>query len=258
MLLNGDEILKARRAGEIVIDPFLTANINSHSYDVSLGPFYYQQRPYKTWWLRKGFPTIISDTNVYNPYDEQHTKDAWELCRADEASLLGYVTEGIGRNDLVIPIGPKEIILAHTLEFIGSVPRPEGISITTMMHSRSSSVRSCIDVCGSGGFGDAGFCSRWCMEIVNTSPHYFCYLVVGRRIAQISFHRTEPIQRDYAQEGKYHAGLSLEELREKWHPSMMLPRVYQDREVGKPNRHRKLINQLIKKYPIGKQAGGKA
>jgi len=249
MLLTGDEIIKARRDGEIVIDPFVSANVNSHSYDVSLGPFYYRQQPDQAWWTVNGGPPQVYDDR-YNPYDKSHVEGVWELKQAVPASRFagGFSADGIGKNDLVIPIGPKEIILAHTLEFIGSVPKPEGISITTMMHSRSSSVRNCIDVCGSGGFGDAGFFSRWTMEIINHSPHYTCCLVVGRRIAQISFHRTSLVFSTYKKlTGKYQSSDSLAEVKRSWTPEMMLPRMYQDREVGQPNRHRKLINQILQR-----------
>ena len=247
MLMTGDEIVEAHGTGEIAIDPFLPANVNTASYDVALGPFFYRQHPH-------GLATDVSSNShfrgptawrLYNPYDQRYIEKTWVLETADPAFKFPTM-EGIDDDDFVIAIGPKEIILAHTLEFIGSVPQLKGISITTMMHSRSSSVRNCIDVCGSGGFGDAGFCSRWTLEIINNSSHYTTYLVVGRRLAQISFHRIAPIKRDYAQEGKYHGGMSLEELKKNWTPEMMLPRMYKDREVGKANLHQKLINSLLK------------
>jgi len=240
MLLTGDEIIKAEVAGEIIIDPFDARNVNTGSYDVTLGPWYYrQQKPHER--MR---PVRVPFYDSYNPYDQQHVEATWELCCATPATYLN--AKGIAKDDLVISIDPKEIILAHTLEFIGSVPQPDGISTTTQMHSRSSSVRNGIDVCGSGGFGDHGFCSRWTMEIVNTSPYYTTYLVVGRRYAQISFFRTSPIQRNYAAEGKYHAGKALADLRVSWHPSMMLPRVYEDYEVTAGTPNKALIENLLK------------
>ena len=252
MLMTGDEIGAAREAGEIVIEPFCEANVNTASYDVTLGPFCYRQvsprrRPRPFTEYQQGREIRI-DPN-YNPYDENHIAASWRLDRAVPAFTQAE-QEGIDDDDFVIPIKPKEIILAHTLEFIGSVPFHNGIAITTQMHSRSGSVRNCIDVCGSGGWGDHGFCARWTMEVVNTSSYYVEPLVAGRRIAQISFFRTTPILRNYAVEGKYHAGMSLEQLRQSWHPGLMLPRSYLDREVGKPNPHRALIRELIHKYPI--------
>lgn len=247
MLLNGDDIIKARDAGEIIIDPFDKRNVNTGSYDVSLGPWYYRQRELAD--RNNQFWEVHTDEqeNGYNPYDQNHIRSTWMLCQAIPEDRLSACISGVASDDLIIPIGPKEIILAHTLEFIGSIPYHTGIKITTQMHSRSSSVRNGIDVCGSGGFGDHGFCSRWTMEIVNTSPRYTAYLVVGRRYAQISFFRTNLIQRDYAKEGKYQAaGKSLADLQKSWHPSMMLPKAYKDWEVEEGTPNKVLIEKLLK------------
>jgi dCTP deaminase len=225
MLMTGSEIISAYYMGEVEIDPFSVENANSASYDVTLGPFYYKQ----------------VQTSIYNPYDEAEVLSSWRLHRAIK---IPNPPAGIGEDDYVICIFPKEIILAHTLEFIGSVAREGKSEITTQMHSRSTTVRSGIDVCGSGGFGDHGFCSRWTMEIVNTSSN-MTYLVVGRRIAQLSFFRTKVTSRDYASEGKYHDGMNREKIKAEWTPDLMLPRAYRDREVGKPNKHTKLIESLL-------------
>jgi len=256
-LMNGNDILDARAREEIVIDPFMEDNVNTGSYDVRLGPFYYRQGS-SSWNTIIAYHEHPYLSAPYNMYDARHVEVAWVLNRAikvhdyweDIASLLlpraprEFI--GIDPNDYIIPIGPKEIILGHTLEFIGSVPQPDGaISITTQMHSRSSSVRNCTDVCGSGGYGDHGFCGRWTMEIVNHSQHHTAILVVGRRIAQISFYRTAPIKRDYAAEGKYHAGLALKELQTQWQPDMMLPRSYDDWEVKQGTPHRELIEEML-------------
>lgn len=246
MLLNGDDILKARAKGEIVIDPFDHHNVNSGSCDVTLGPFYYVQP------RRPPVGVIYDYQQCYNPYDTEHVRDAWLLQRAVRFDTLPPLIQktagsGITPNDYVIRLGPKEIILAHTMEFVGSVPQADGASsITTQMHSRSSTVRNCVDVCGSGGWGDHGYCSRWTMEIVNASrEHRDTLLVVGRRIAQISFFRTNPIQRDYAVEGKYHDRMSLEQLRRQWHPQMMLPKTPQDREVAEGTPHLDQVEKLL-------------
>ncbi|KKM60462.1 hypothetical protein LCGC14_1541530 [marine sediment metagenome] len=246
MLLTGDEIISAHQAGEIVIDPFVPQNVNSASYDVSLGPFCYRQVPASVRYNRR-LPSRMD--YGYNPYDAKCIQASWQLDRAISASTLPKM-EGVDDNDFVIPIGPKEIILAHTLEFIGSTMLPGGCSITTQMHSRSSSVRNCIDVCGSGGLGDHGYHSIWTLEVQNLSVHYTTYLVVGRRYAQISFYRTETTSRDYAAHGKYQAAADLERLRASWRPTMMLPRTHLDREVGSSDQHQQLIQELIQLHPI--------
>src|SRR5690606_28796237 len=53
--------------GEIVIDPFNPKNLNTSSYDVTLGPWFYREQ-------------IVRDeciSNVYNIYSEDHVKRVW-------------------------------------------------------------------------------------------------------------------------------------------------------------------------------------
>jgi dCTP deaminase len=101
-----------------------------------------------------------------------------------------------------------------------------------MMKARSSLGRSFIEVCKCAGWGDVGYVNRWTMEITNNSEHYHIPLVVGRRIAQIVFFETGPIlTTDYSKNGKYQSSEDLEEIKRKWNPSLMLPRLYKDREI---------------------------
>ncbi len=52
-------------------------------------------------------------------------------------------------------------------------------------------------------------------------------------IAQIIFFETGPIiARDYADDGKYQASRDLEVIKVGWNPSLMLPRLYKDREIA--------------------------
>jgi len=135
---------------------------------------------------------------------------------------------GIAREDRLIMLRPGETILAHTEEFIGGRDH-----ITTMMKARSSMGRNFIEVCKCAGWGDVGFINRWTMEITNNSRNYIIPLVVGRRIAQIIFFETGPIiERDYADGGKYQASRDLEVIKAGWNPSLMLPRLYKDREIA--------------------------
>jgi len=72
------------------------------------------------------------------------------------------------------------------------------------------------------------------MEITNNSTHYYIPLVVGRRIAQIIFFETGPIlKNDYAKAGKYQSGGSVAQLKKRWKPTDMLPRLYLDRDIKK-------------------------
>ena len=75
------------------------------------------------------------------------------------------------------------------------------------------------------------------MEVTNNSRYYTIPLVVGRRVAQIVFFETEPIEnieQDYIRTGKYQHSEQIEDLKRSWRPQMMLPRMYDDREAKRP------------------------
>lgn len=99
-----------------------------------------------------------------------------------------------------------------------------------MMKARSSFGRNFIEVCKCAGLGDVGYINRWTMEITNNSRYYQIPLVVGRRIAQITFFKTG-MTGDYAKGGKYQDGARLSELIESWRPDAMLPKLYRDWEL---------------------------
>jgi dCTP deaminase len=138
--------------------------------------------------------------------------------------------ENIGLEERIIMIRPGETILAHTNEFIGSASR----NITTMMKARSSTGRNFIEVCKCAGMGDIGYCNRWTMEITNNSQEYALPLVAGRRIAQLVFFETTPLEpddADYATAGKYQTTSDFEAMKAAWKPEDMLPKQWRDREV---------------------------
>lgn len=161
----------------------------------------------------------------------EHVWGADKVERAIPAKIAfekyNFEWDGILPNDKVIMLRPGETILAHTNEFIGGKNH-----ITTMMKARSSLGRSFIEVCKCAGWGDVGYINRWTMEITNNSKNYIIPLIVGRRIAQLIFFETGPIVGpDYSQTGKYNPGKNLAELKKKWNPSMMLPQLYNDRDI---------------------------
>lgn len=230
-MLSHDEILKELVEGRIVISPFDKRNLGTNSYDVTLGEWYYREQ------APKKLSGIFSEDalqRLYNPYDAEDVVRVWgKQIRAIEAQgfeLDDFKLKNIRREDRIIVLNPGENILAHTNEFIGGRN-----GITSHMRARSSFGRSSITVCRCAGMGDVGFVNRWTMEISNNSQYYTIVLVVGRRIAQIAFEAVGP-SGDYTEEGKYQSHLDLEDLREAWKPSMMLPRLHLDREclVGDP------------------------
>ena len=223
MALSDKKILKAMEEGDIVIEPFNRKNLATSSYDVTLGEYFFveQRAPHFE--------------NLYNIYDKKHVERVWGTVpkRAKPAKeiLKNYRFDftNIAPEEKVILLGPGETVLAHTQEFIGGRGH-----ITTMMKARSSLGRSFIEVCKCAGWGDVGYINRWTMEVTNNSTHYYIPLVVGRRIAQIIFFETgETVAGDYAKNGKYQSASSVKELKKNWHPEMMLPKLYLDRDIKK-------------------------
>ena len=222
--LSNKQILEARDAGDLVICPFEKDNLQTSSYDVTLGHHFYREHS-----------PIFGCGDIYNPYDQVRVHQVWgepeKAVRhaewAKSCTLDTRLLTNIGADDYIIIIKPGETILAHTEEFIGGKNQ-----ITTMMKARSSMGRNFISVCKCAGWGDVGYINRWTMEITNNSVHYAIPLVVGRRIAQIVFIGTGPILNDdYHVNGKYQDAGNLQALVNKWSPSSMLPKMYMDREV---------------------------
>lgn len=221
MALSDTKILGAMKEGSIIIEPFERPNLATSSYDVTLGEFFFvEQHP-------------AHFENIFNIYDKNHIDRVWgkEPRRAKKARDVfeKYTIDwnGIHPEEQVILMAPGETILGHTNEFIGGREH-----ITTMMKARSSLGRSFISVCKCAGWGDVGYINRWTMEIQNTSNKYYIPLVVGRRIAQIVFFETGPIEaKSYFVEGKYQTGETLTQLKKSWKPHMMLPQLYRDRDI---------------------------
>lgn len=221
MLLSRNAILRHFKEGNIIIDPFDSRKLNTTSYDVSLGE----------WFWREGSPD--GRATIHNLYDLSSTKRVWqgpyeaEVVKAVE-NRLGSEFANIEPTAKVILLRPKETILSHTYEFIGGRNK-----IVTKMYARSSLGRNFIEVCKDAGWGDVGYFNRWTMEVTNNSQYFTIPLVVGRRIGQIVFYEVEPLSNsDYVAEGgKYQKSKDLAEVKKSWHPEMMVPQMHLDWEV---------------------------
>ena len=224
MALSDKRILEGMRSGTVVIEPFKRANLATSSYDVTLGEWFFREQPTKY------------NHSLYNIWSEEHVRHVWGADHVERAvtakeafKKYRFKWDGISPNDKVIMLRPGETILAHTNEFIGGRD-----TVTTMMKARSSMGRNFIEVCKCAGWGDVGYVNRWTMEITNNSTNYIIPLVVRRRIAQIVFFETGPIiGSDYTKGGKYQSSKNIAELKKKWRPEMMLPRLYLDTKKKK-------------------------
>jgi dCTP deaminase len=225
--LSDKAILRHYESGEIIIEPFRLENLNTSSYDITLGEWYYREQILKDEWI----------SNIYNIYSQEMVHRIWGKCQQALPYKYyldcGIKLENIDVNEKIIFIKPGETILCHTNEFIGGVSK-----VTTMMKARSSLGRNFIETCKCAGFGDIGYFNRWTMEITNNSKQYKIPLVVGRRIAQIVFFETEGIlKNNYQKNGKYQKDTHVSEVVKKWNPEDMLPKMYNDFEISKINKN---------------------
>ena len=212
------------KKGDIVISPFEAGHLATSSYDVTLGEYFFREQPPKY------------NHALYNIWSKEHMEHVWGADKVERAvtakeafKKYNFEFDGIRPDDKVIVLRPGETILAHTQEFIGGKDH-----ITTMMKARSSLGRNFIEVCKCAGWGDVGYINRWTMEITNNSKNYIIPLVVGRRIAQIIFFETGPIQeKDYASGGKYASSTDVKKLQKEWRPDMMLPKLWSDKDIKK-------------------------
>lgn len=224
-VLSDEGIVSCRDSGDIVIEPFRLDDVNTASYDVRLGPWFYREQPEQS--------TSVID-NILNIYSPDTAKKIWgvEPEFADLASdwikhrpNIDY--RGIDERDRIILIRPQENLLCHTQEFIGG-----RINITTQMKARSTIGRLLLNVCQCAGQGDVGYYNRWTMEVYNRSSTRTLMLVVGRRIAQIVFDTTTDTRNSYHSSGHYQTDENIKDMIGNWEPSMMLPKAHTDKDIN--------------------------
>lgn len=225
-VLADKAILRERANGAIFIEPFQRESLGTASYDLALGRYFYREN------------RDAHALSFYNPYSPADVARVWggqddylEAVTVGDwrRANRGFTLENINDDDRIIVLDPGETILAHTEEFIGG----SDTAIVTMMKARSSLGRNFIEVCKCAGWGDVGYHNRWTMEITNNSAKHQIPLVVGRRVAQMVFFKTEGVEdKVYTFAGKYQTSTDREKMMKEWHPSHMLPRMSKDREVA--------------------------
>lgn len=218
MVYSNLEIISAIKRGHIVVRPFNPDNVNTASYDVTLGEYFWRTEPSR-------------HTVDLNPFDQVSVSDYFSRKPQRAIPHREWIRQhnrqpftNIPLSHPIIVLAPGERILAHTHEFIGI--KPPG---TTSMQARSTWGRLGIQVCEDAGWGDSGFINRWTMEIHNGNEHVHVPLPIGERVAQIIFFHTGPVEGTYAKDtGKYQSGDDLEKLINSWRPEDMLPRAHKD------------------------------
>ena len=216
------EIRHAIADGTIVCTPFDERNISEASIDFTLGHYFYKQE-------------YDERSRVYNPFDKEdvarYFKGPLEAMPHQEwCDRYGFkLFKNIPPEHPIIVLKPGERILGHTHEFIGI--RAHGGAAD--VKSRSSWGRNGVAVCFDAGWIDPGYINRITLEIYNLNEHESVVLPVGERIGQLIFHKSGPVEGDYADgrkgvSGKYQHTNDLDELIASWRPEMMLPRAFKD------------------------------
>lgn len=211
MAVLSNKEIKELLQSKVIIHPYQEKNLQTSSYDVTLGEFYYEEE---------------SKVGILNPYSRDSSQRVWGSVKEAQPIKNHKIDCDLGSlsvEDRIIILQPRQTILGHTNEFIGGKE-----NITTMMKAKSSMGRSFIEVCKCAGWGDVGYFNRWTMEITNNSTHHAVILVIGKPIAQIIFFRTGEIEGgDYHTNGNYQHSDDLDSLENEWSPTSMLPKLYQ-------------------------------
>jgi deoxycytidine triphosphate deaminase len=200
---------------DVIIHPFNKAQLQPASYDIRLGKFYYRYNPEckLQYFHPENGQHVVQYWNV-NPDKEKNygALQAYEVKTSEEANLYG-----VNVGDEIIVIQPRELILGHTIEFIGS----KG-NIRPDISARSTMGRCGVTIAKCSGSGDPNYYNIWTLEIENHSKVAHV-LKVGERVGHIKFSRTGPVGIPYNQKGNYQSDDSLEELIKNWSPLNMIP-----------------------------------
>lgn len=205
----GDHAIKmALNDGRIVIDPYDEKQLGPNSYDLRIGNWIVRQR--SNFGLFTGGDILdsyfVPTAELKDPIDPHVLWGEPEEIKAKPGEKSG-----------IIQVHPGELILAHTVEFIGCFE-----NIVGEMASRSSLMRMGIAICVDAGLGDVGFASKWTMEVFNHTRSIIP-IPVGARVAQMKFHEVSGNMSSYDDKGGAY-GVGASGSVDDWNPEDMLPR----------------------------------
>ena len=220
-VLSEQEITHAVQNGKIMINPFKPENLNSSSYNVTLGRYFYRM-------------FSPDSKQFYNPFSKSTILEKWNgfhrTCPVKEFVKFGMtnVTEdNINfEKDEGILLNPGESILTHTQEFIGALS-----PYTVLLTPHKDLMFNFINV--ASAWGDMNHVDKWVLRVTNLSSYYIP-LIRGQVVATAVFLKNEDIGL-----GITDANFDIEELKKSWTPSKLLPTTYLK---TKPKSQRQEIN----------------
>jgi deoxycytidine triphosphate deaminase len=181
--LSRDDIKKELLLGNIKIYPFCKELLKEASYDVRLGDQCYVQDGY--FGQKCNIWTQKLDHKIYPTF--QSSLDMWKGPKEFNKEVI--TVRGNVDNRKVFWLKPKEMILGHTYDFVGTSNQ-----IAMFMGTRSSVARSLLFTCNCSFFGNPGFFDRWTLEITNNSYMYEIPVISGECLSSVVFIKTSSYQ----------------------------------------------------------------
>jgi dCTP deaminase len=194
-MLSDKKIKESIADGRISISPFDIDNLSPNGYDVTL---------YNEYWRRDSVGKQIflgEDPDVLFPRNYYVYQNA-----------NNYKAKG-GIPHVILP--PGSLTLCSTIEFIGTPHTNRSNDLVAFFRTRSTLARWGLTF-DLTGMGDAGYCSRWTLEVVNHTKDTM-YIPVGFRIGQLVFFEIGEVDKPY--KGGYNKADG------DWSPNDMLPKV---------------------------------
>lgn len=200
-ILTGKEIARRVKAGEIVIEPFDSDNVNPNSYNLRLGDsllVYQKQMPLHEWHVQRlsearrnhwvgqtpdpsRFPSMVDYVRTALP----PVLDPLDMAQEEKTVTLEIPKHGL---DLF----PGVLYLGATMEYT------ESPNLAPRIDGRSSIGRLGKMIHVTAGFGDDNFCGDWTLEIVVVGP---LRVYPGVPVCQITFSTLEGERTPY--DGRY-------------------------------------------------------